>query len=100
MANHRRAILADIAEFNLDPTVAHKGTHANGRLKAPVAKSVEDLQSPTDPTVVETSSYDEVVDETPKNALVELSEEPKEIKTEEPSVETPDLSSPKKKGKK
>jgi hypothetical protein len=65
MRSHRQ-ILADIHEFGLDPTIAHRETNASGRLKRPVVHS-----------------------DVLKNALVILPEveEPVCILTEEPQSE-------------
>jgi hypothetical protein len=77
-----RAILADIVEFKLDPTVAHTNTHASGRLSKHKAVTGE-----------VTSAQDVVVVE-PKNALVEVPEAAKEPEKPEEVVVTNDETPP------
>jgi len=44
-----RAVLADIAEFKLDPKVAHVVTHSSGRLGKPATKTVVAAKEPPAP---------------------------------------------------
>lgn len=99
MSRNRTAILADIAEFNLDPNVAHATTHANGRL----AKKSASEQTPEvaevvgveeTPTVVVQEEIPNVETEEKVEAATE--EQPVQTDAEEPKVDA----TPKKKGKK
>lgn len=93
-----RAILADIVEFGLDPTTAHKNTHANGRLAKKASesneqKNVEIQQAQQE--IVELSNEPEQQEIVDQNT-VEETEEMAQIEESEKVVEA----SNKKKSKK
>lgn len=100
MSRNRVAILADIEQFNLDPTVAHGTTHANGRLAK--AKSTEESKVETSP-VEEKKALESVptTNDEPVSVVTDQTDEP-QVETElaqvvdEPKVEA----TTKKKGKK
>lgn len=100
MSRNRTAILADIVEFNLDPNIAHKATHANGRLAKTVVQGEEQASVVVEPVLEAVVEAAPVVEETPVVAEVEpaavTEEAPVEAPVEEPKAEE----APKKKGKK
>jgi hypothetical protein len=88
-----RAILADIAEFRLDPTVPHAGTHANGRLaKVPVSASTVKEQEPAEQKVAPSEQPQTPTSEKPADSesveVSSTSEAKSEVDESEPTTDS------------
>lgn len=90
MPAHRRAILVDIHEKNLDPTVAHRHIDAAGGFKKPHVKVehvVEDLVVETKTSVVETKTSVEDV----KTPVVDENVNTNDVMVPEPTQDVSDV---------